>query len=197
MNISTILDHIDSGQMALPEFQRGYVWNCDPLRRLFDLLYNRRPVGGLMVWATESQTAIHRGDGPLPTSGIPPKLRLDINVSHMAVVHCKPYHRPLKGSDSGNLRSISDRKSQCPGWLGDEQLRQKLLDEALPDPKGEQDFLERPKKVWNAINGVYFIGVSTNEPDLKYNCYPEQPTCLLEDLNLRAGRSLEEFRTQP
>ena len=25
MKISTILDHIDSGHMALPEFQRGYV----------------------------------------------------------------------------------------------------------------------------------------------------------------------------
>ena len=29
MKISTILDHIDSGHMALPEFQRGYVWNRD------------------------------------------------------------------------------------------------------------------------------------------------------------------------
>jgi hypothetical protein len=28
MKISTILDHIDSGHMALPEFQRGYVWSC-------------------------------------------------------------------------------------------------------------------------------------------------------------------------
>jgi uncharacterized protein with ParB-like and HNH nuclease domain len=27
MKISTILDHIDSGHRALPEFQRGYVWN--------------------------------------------------------------------------------------------------------------------------------------------------------------------------
>jgi uncharacterized protein with ParB-like and HNH nuclease domain len=27
MKISTILDQIDLGAMALPEFQRGYVWN--------------------------------------------------------------------------------------------------------------------------------------------------------------------------
>ena len=32
MKISTILDHIDSGHMALPEFQRGYVWNRDQVR---------------------------------------------------------------------------------------------------------------------------------------------------------------------
>lgn len=45
MKISTILDHIDSGHMALPEFQRGYVWNRDQVRSLFDSLYRRHPVG--------------------------------------------------------------------------------------------------------------------------------------------------------
>ena len=60
MKVSTILDHIDSGHMALPEFQRGYVWNSDQVRKLLTYLYLRRPVGGLLVWATESRTATHR-----------------------------------------------------------------------------------------------------------------------------------------
>lgn len=75
MKISTILDHIDSGHMALPEFQRGYVWNSDQVRELFNSLYRRYPVGGLLVWATEAKTAAHRGDGPL-VAGIV-KLLLD------------------------------------------------------------------------------------------------------------------------
>lgn len=75
MKISTILDHIDSGHMALPEFQRGYVWNRDQVRGLFDSLYRRHPVGGLLVWATESQSAIHRGDGTLAAGVV--KLLLD------------------------------------------------------------------------------------------------------------------------
>ena len=75
MKISTVLDHIDSGHMALPEFQRGYVWNRDQVRGLFDSLYRRHPVGGLLVWATEAKTAVHRGDGPL-VAGIV-KLLLD------------------------------------------------------------------------------------------------------------------------
>ena len=62
MKISTILDHIDSGYMALPEFQRGYVWNRDQVRRLFYSLYRRYPIGGLLVWATESEGASHRGE---------------------------------------------------------------------------------------------------------------------------------------
>jgi len=75
MEISTILNHIDSGHMALPEFQRGYVWNREQVRALFDSLYHRHPVGGLLVWATESPTVDHRGGGHL-ASGIV-KLLLD------------------------------------------------------------------------------------------------------------------------
>lgn len=75
MKVSTILDHIDNGHMALPEFQRGYVWNRDQVRGLFDSLYRRHPVGGLLVWATESKTAAHRGDGPLAAGVV--KLLLD------------------------------------------------------------------------------------------------------------------------
>lgn len=75
MKISTILDHIDGGHMALPEFQRGYVWNRDQVRGLFSSLYRRHPVGGLLVWATESTGASHRGDAQL-ASGIV-KLLLD------------------------------------------------------------------------------------------------------------------------
>src|SRR5688572_3037888 len=75
MKISTVLDHIDSGHMALPEFQRGYVWNSDQVRKLFTSLYLRRPVGGLLVWATESKTAAHRGDGQLAAGVV--KLLLD------------------------------------------------------------------------------------------------------------------------
>jgi Protein of unknown function DUF262 len=75
MKVSTILDHIDSGHMALPEFQRGYVWNRDQVRGLYGSLYRRHPVGGLLVWATESKAAEHRGDGPLAGGVV--KLLLD------------------------------------------------------------------------------------------------------------------------
>ena len=75
MKISTILDHIDSGHIALPEFQRGYVWSREQVRGLFHSLYRRHPVGGLLVWATEAKGAAHRGEGPLAAGTV--KLLLD------------------------------------------------------------------------------------------------------------------------
>ncbi len=62
MKISTILDFIDNGQMALPEFQRGFVWNRDQIRGLFEALYKRYPVGSLLTWATSAGDADHRGE---------------------------------------------------------------------------------------------------------------------------------------
>lgn len=34
MKVSAILDQMDDGGVALPEFQRGYVWNRDKVRGL-------------------------------------------------------------------------------------------------------------------------------------------------------------------
>jgi hypothetical protein len=75
VKISTILDHIDNGHMALPEFQRGYVWNRDQVRGLFQSAYRRYPIGSLLVWATESERAEYRGDAQIAPGVI--KLLLD------------------------------------------------------------------------------------------------------------------------
>ena len=75
MRISTILDHIDNKSIALPEFQRGYVWNRDQVRGLMDSLYRRHPIGSLLVWATASDDAQYRGEGGVAPGVV--KLLLD------------------------------------------------------------------------------------------------------------------------
>ncbi len=77
MKISTILNQIDDGAIALPEFQRGYVWNRDQVRGLMDSLYRRHPVGGLLVWTTrtENPDVTARGSATLAAGTV--KLLLD------------------------------------------------------------------------------------------------------------------------
>ena len=103
MKISTILDHIDSGHMALPEFQRGYVWTRDQVRGLFDSLYKRHPVGGLLVWATESKGAGHRGGGTLPSGVV--KLLLD-GQQRMTSLYGVVRGKPPRFFD-GNLQAFT------------------------------------------------------------------------------------------
>ncbi len=75
MKLSTILDQIDLGSMALPVFQRGYVWNRDQVRRLMRAMYRGYPVGSLLVWETKTEGAAVRGDGPVSSGTV--KMLLD------------------------------------------------------------------------------------------------------------------------
>jgi hypothetical protein len=69
MKVSFIIEQIDLGNIALPEFQRGYVWNNLQVRGLMTSLYNKHPVGGLLIWSTTQDKATTRGDGPSPIGG--------------------------------------------------------------------------------------------------------------------------------
>lgn len=64
-NIANILGLIDSGNYAIPVFQRGYVWNRDQVKKLMISLYNGYPIGILLVWNTVTDPSIARGDGKL------------------------------------------------------------------------------------------------------------------------------------
>ena len=66
MKISTVLDHVEYGDMTLPEFQRGYVWNRNQVRGLFSSLYHGYPVGGLLIWTTEVPPSLRRDDVDTP-----------------------------------------------------------------------------------------------------------------------------------
>ena len=66
MKINDLLNHVDTGFLTLPKFQRGYVWTREQIRKLFSSLYRRHPVGGLILWTTESDGVEYRGSGNLP-----------------------------------------------------------------------------------------------------------------------------------
>ncbi len=75
MKVSDILNQIEGGSMALPQFQRGYVWNREQVRGVMGSLYRGWPIGGLLAWVTSADTAEPRGDQNLPPGQV--KLLLD------------------------------------------------------------------------------------------------------------------------
>lgn len=48
--IQTLLTWIRSGEIAIPEIQRPFVWNATKVRDFMDSLYNGYPVGYLIAW---------------------------------------------------------------------------------------------------------------------------------------------------
>ncbi|WP_341956146.1 DUF262 domain-containing protein [Microbacterium sp. LWH13-1.2] len=48
--VDTLLSWVKSGQVAIPEMQRPFVWDSTKVRDLLDSLYNGFPIGYLITW---------------------------------------------------------------------------------------------------------------------------------------------------
>ena len=49
-NLQGLINHIDMGNIGLPDIQRPFVWKDTKVRQLFDSLYKGYPVGYLLFW---------------------------------------------------------------------------------------------------------------------------------------------------
>ena len=53
--LSTLLDNIENGDIALPELQRPFVWKHTQIRDLLDSLFRGFPVGFILLWNIDSE----------------------------------------------------------------------------------------------------------------------------------------------
>ena len=60
--VETLLAWIKSGEIAIPEIQRPFVWNSSKVRDLMDSLYKGYPVGYIITWKNQD---IRLKDGTL------------------------------------------------------------------------------------------------------------------------------------
>jgi hypothetical protein len=64
ITIREILDQVLRGQIRIPAFQRGFVWEPDRVAYLMDSIYKRYPFGSLLFWRTRHQLRVERDLGP-------------------------------------------------------------------------------------------------------------------------------------
>lgn len=62
-SIRKILDSVISGEVRIPAFQRGYVWEMDRVAYLLDSIYKGYPFGSLLFWRTKNKLAVERNLG--------------------------------------------------------------------------------------------------------------------------------------
>ena len=48
--IETLLSWVNSGEIAIPEIQRPFVWDSSKVRDLMDSLYQGYPIGYVIAW---------------------------------------------------------------------------------------------------------------------------------------------------
>lgn len=64
LTIREILDTVIRGQIRIPAFQRGFVWEPDRVAYLMDSIYKGFPFGSLLFWRTKEQLKSENKLGP-------------------------------------------------------------------------------------------------------------------------------------
>ena len=64
LSIREILDQVSRGQIRIPAFQRGFVWESERVAYLMDSMYKKYPFGSLLFWRTREVLRFDRKLGP-------------------------------------------------------------------------------------------------------------------------------------
>jgi hypothetical protein len=81
LSIRKTIDKISSGEIRIPSFQRGFVWEPDAIAFFMDSLYKGYPIGSVLLWRTREKLLNERNLGrftlPEPTKDYPIDYVLD------------------------------------------------------------------------------------------------------------------------
>jgi hypothetical protein len=59
-----VIERVESGQIRIPSFQRGFVWEPERVAHLMDSIYKRYPFGALLFWRAKEKLKVERKLGP-------------------------------------------------------------------------------------------------------------------------------------
>ena len=169
MKTSTILDQIADGAIALPVFQRGYVWNRDQVRGLMDSLYRRHPVGSLLTWVTRTESVSSRGDSPLQPGYVKLLLNGQQRITTLyGIIRGKepPFFEGNSTTFSGLYFNMNTeaflfyapvRMSQEPGWVSVTELMQEGIGRFISQIQESPTLAPNVAEYIDRLNRVYTI----------------------------------------
>lgn len=95
-DILDLVKRVESGELALPEIQRGEVWSRPDTRDLFDSLYRGYPVGTIVLWRTADlpYTRSFNTESSVTALSRPPDFVLDGQQRLTALAHVLRHEEP-------------------------------------------------------------------------------------------------------
>ncbi|CAM4342981.1 hypothetical protein F901_02096 [Acinetobacter dispersus] len=174
--VETLLAWIKSGEIAIPEIQRPFVWNSSKVRDLMDSLYKGYPVGYIITWKNQD---IRLKDGTLSngkkilidgqqritalTAAVVGQLVLNKDYKEVQI---KIAYNPTANGDEAFFEVCNTAIERDPLWVNDispilngqmsiSQARKAYM--AL-NPEADEDFIENKLEELKAIKNCQ-IGI--------------------------------------
>lgn len=178
LDIRTILFQIDNGVLALPKFQRPYVWKQDDVRDLMRSLYRGYPVGNLLVWNTQASSEDIKGVVQ-PAAGIN-KLLLDGQqrvTSLYGIIHGKKpgfsdadpksFLNLYFNVEEESFEFYSSKMKNDLMWISVTELMQAekgAFDFAHQfEAEGQFEYVARLSKITHLMSKSFYVDVVSNE----------------------------------
>jgi hypothetical protein len=177
VDIESLLKRVDSGELRLPEIQRGYVWKPPQIAALIDSLYRQYPSGSLLLWETEAQVSerVAAIEGPTGAPLVKPQYILDGQQRLTSLHRVWTGHEKARVvfnvlSEKFQIESAATKKD--PRWVSvHDVLADKVdlyeLTQRLDDRIAELDGKEihgRLSRLSKALAYLYYIEIIENLP---------------------------------
>lgn len=106
LSIRKIIEKTLSGEIRIPSFQRGFVWEPEKVAFFIDSLYKGYPIGSLLFWRTNIRLENERQLGnyslPEPTKGSAP--------GHLSVINAQGFCWPQLSQSEHDSSSTSTKE---------------------------------------------------------------------------------------
>jgi hypothetical protein len=135
-SIRQCIDRVSNGQLRVPAFQRGFVWDIERVAYLMDSIFKDYPFGSLILWRTKTQLRSERALGPfeLPERepGYPIDYVLDGQQRLTSIFGVfQTDIPPIPGADVGWTKVYYDFQAEKD--MQESQFEVLRIDEADPD----------------------------------------------------------------
>jgi hypothetical protein len=77
LTIRQLISQVISGQIRVPAFQRGFVWDANMVAYLMDSIYKGYPFGAILLWRTKERLNFERKLGPFELPNADPDYPVD------------------------------------------------------------------------------------------------------------------------
>lgn len=108
LSIRKIIDKITSGEIRIPSFQRGFVWEENDVAFFMDSLFKGFPIGAVLLWRTKEKLLIERDLGhftlPDPAKDYPIDYVLDGQQRLTSIFSV--FQTELKAKEDSNWQDI-------------------------------------------------------------------------------------------
>ena len=128
-SVNTILGLVESGQIAIPEIQRPFVWKPKEVKDLIDSLYQGYPIGYLIVWQNSQVRVRGFGKGGTKKILIDGQQRVtalmaallgrEVLDDHYRSRRIRIAFNPLAEEDQENFVICDESIEKDPLWISD------------------------------------------------------------------------------